>query len=266
MRYVYDNDLHLHSQISLCSSDPGQTNERILQYAKDNGLKTVCLADHFWDETINCTDQFYILQDYKRIAAAKPLPQAEGIKFLFGCETDLDKDLNLGVSKEKYDLFDFIVIPINHFHILGFIISEEDSADLQRRVNAWIRRFDAVLNMDLPFHKVGLAHLTCPALALDNYRPDYLKGLNLIPEEEMKRLFTKAAKLGVGIEINAFDMNFTDEEADTVLKMYRIAKECGCKFYCASDSHHPKDFDIIKERIERAIDLIGLEETDKFII
>lgn len=47
MRYVYDHDLHIHSRVSLCSNDPEQTNERILQYAKDNHLNTIFLTDHF---------------------------------------------------------------------------------------------------------------------------------------------------------------------------------------------------------------------------
>ena len=33
-----DHDLHIHSQLSLCSSDPAQTPARILQYAKENRL------------------------------------------------------------------------------------------------------------------------------------------------------------------------------------------------------------------------------------
>ena len=47
----------------------------------------------------------------------------------------------------------------------------------------------------------------------------------------MNRLFTKAAQLGVGIELNSYDMNFTDNESETVLRPYRIVKKCGCKFY-----------------------------------
>lgn len=33
MRYSFDHDLHIHSQISSCSNHPEQTTERILQYA-----------------------------------------------------------------------------------------------------------------------------------------------------------------------------------------------------------------------------------------
>ena len=97
-------------------------------------------------------------------------------------------------------------------------------------------------------------------------REEYIEVLKLIPNEEMERLFSKAARLGVGIEINSSDMGFGDAEADVVLRPYRIAKQCGCKFYCGSDAHHPKDFDNAKALFERAIDLLELTEEDKFII
>ncbi|MBQ9543675.1 MAG: PHP domain-containing protein, partial [Clostridia bacterium] len=47
--YAVDHDLHIHSQLSSCSSDPELTPERILAYAEQFGLKTVCVTDHFWD-------------------------------------------------------------------------------------------------------------------------------------------------------------------------------------------------------------------------
>ena len=39
MRFTVDHDYHIHSTLSSCSNDPAQSTERILQYAKDNGLK-----------------------------------------------------------------------------------------------------------------------------------------------------------------------------------------------------------------------------------
>ena len=264
MKYIVDNDLHIHSKISACSGDALQTNERLLQYASENGLKTICLTDHFWDDSVEGASVWYEPQNYKHIVAAKPLPQKENIRFLFGCETELNKELTLGVSKEKLDLFDFIVIPTTHFHMLGYTLSEEQSASSQNRATAWIKRFDAVLEMELPFHKIGMAHLTCSLIAPS--REEYLEVLSLIPAGEMKRLFTKAAKLGVGIELNSYDMNFAEEETDVVLRPYRIAKECGCKFYLGSDAHHPDALDGAKAVFERAIDLLELTEEDKFVI
>lgn len=264
MKYSVDNDLHIHSHISLCSSDPEQTNDRILRYAKENGLNTICLTDHFWDETVDGASDWYSKQDYGHIEAAKPLPQSEGIRFLFGCETELNSSLTLGISKEKYDLFDFIIIPTTHFHMKGYTLSEEEASSAENRAKAWVNRFAAVLNMDLPFSKIGIAHLTCGLIAPT--REEFLEVLRLIPEDEMRKLFIRAAKLGVGIELNSSDMSFADSEADIVLRIYKIAKECGCKFYLGSDAHHPKSLDNAKAIFERAVAMLKLTEDDKFII
>lgn len=264
MKYIIDNDLHIHSQISLCSADSGQTNERILCYALENGMKTICLTDHFWDETVEGASNWYKQQNYGHISAAKPLPQEENVRFLFGCETELNKNLTLGISKKTIDLFDFVVIPTTHFHMTGYTLSEEEAHNANNRADAWVRRLDAVLGMDLPFHKIGIAHLTCGLMAQN--REEYLEILKIISREKMKRLFKKAAELGVGIELNYSDMNFADKEKDIVLKPYRIAKECGCKFYLGSDAHHPEQLDVAKTIFERAIDLLELTEEDKFII
>lgn len=264
MKYIIDNDLHIHSKISSCSNDPEQTNERILHYAEENGLRTICLTDHFWDETVEGASSWYRPQNYKHIAAAMPLPQGENVRFLFGCETELNKDLTLGVSKEKFGLFDFIIIPTTHFHMTGYTLSEEESANASNRASAWVKRLDAVLNMDLPFHKIGIAHLTCSAIAPT--REEYIEVLKLIPQSELKRLFEKAAELGVGIELNSSDMNFSNEEESVVLRPYKIAKSCGCKFYLGSDAHDPSGLDKAKVIFERAVDLLELTEEDKFII
>lgn len=262
MKYIYDNDLHIHSKISLCSDDEAQTTDRILEYAIKNNLKTICVADHFWDKEVPGASEWYSQQDFQRICASKPLPQAEGIRFLFGCETELDKDLTLGISLERFEEFDFVVIPATHFHMPGFTLSEEEES-LEGRVKAWVKHVEGVLDMPLPFHKVGLAHLALDSLG-GGTREAYLQALDMLKAEDMERIFTKAARLGCGIELNAFDMMFSDEESDSVLRMYRIAKQCGCKFYCASDAHHPNELDGAKEVLERAIDLLGLTEEDKF--
>ncbi|MBP3382152.1 MAG: hypothetical protein J6L00_05835, partial [Clostridia bacterium] len=181
-----------------------------------------------------------------------------------GCETELNKHLTLGISKEKYDLFDFIIIPTTHFHMKGYTLFEEEAASEANRAKAWIKHFDAVLNMDLPFHKVGIAHLTAGLIAA--VREERKEVLKLIPTDEMKRLFNRAAKLGVGIELNAGAFKFTDQEADEILRVYKIAKECGCKFYCGSDAHHPAAFATSKQLFEKAVDLLDLSEDDKFVI
>lgn len=264
MKFIIDHDLHIHSQISTCSRDPEQNNERILQYAIDNGFNTICLTDHLWDSDIEGADCWYKPQNYDHIAQAKPLPQAEGVRFLFGCEVELDKYFTLGLSPEKYDLFDFIIIPTTHLHMKGMTISEEDAATPEGRAKVWLQRLEAVLNMDLPFKKVGIAHLTTTLIAPT--KEEYWQAMDMLPEDELVRLFTKAANLGVGIELNATSLHFDDEDADRALRVFKIAKRCGCKFYCGSDAHHPERFEVVIPRLERVVDYLGLTEDDKFRI
>lgn len=264
MRYIIDNDLHIHSNISSCSNDEGQTPERILQYAKESGLKTICITDHFWDDTVEGASGWYEPQNFAHISQAKPLPQADGIRFLFGCETELNKDLTLGISRERYDEFDFVIIPTTHLHMRWFTLTEEEGSTCEGRAKVWVKRFDAVLNMDLPFYKTGIAHLTCGLIAPT--KEEYIETLKLLPEDEMERLFEKAADLGVGIEINLGALNYTDEEIEVILRPYRIAKKCGCKFYLGSDAHSTEALNKAMEKFEKAITLLDLTEEDKFLI
>ncbi len=264
MKYIVDNDLHIHSWLSRCSQDPLQTPENILKYAEDNGLGTVCVTDHFWDETVEGAYDIYPRLNYEYISAIKPLPKTENVRFLFGCEADINQHLTLGISRERMELFDFVIISTTHFHSVGGAISEEDASSVESRVAAWIKRVGFVLGLELPFQKIGLSHLTCSLIAPT--REEYLAVLDAIPADEMYRLFKKAAQVGVGIELNARDMTFSDKEADTVMRPYKIAKECGCKFYMGSDSHRPSGFENVKEKFERAVSILGLSEDDKFRI
>lgn len=265
MKYAIDHDYHIHSYLSLCSRDPQQTNENILLYAKKNGLKKICLTDHYWDSAVAGASHWYSLQNFEHISKALPLPKDNEVTFLFGCETDMKKDMTIGVPPSRFDDFGFMVIPTTHLHMNGFTVSDDGDETAEERAELWVKRLEALLNAPLPFHKVGIAHLAC-ALIAPKSREAYLKTLSLIPSEEMERLFTKAAALGVGIELNQSDMSFKDEEADTVLRMFKIAKRTGCKFYLGSDSHLPCEFTDTISTFQRAIDLLDLTEEDKFHI
>ena len=89
-----------------------------------------------------------------------------------------------------------------------------------------------------------------------------------ISNEDMNRLFKKAAKLGVGIEFHSgcmsgiYNQNSTTD-MEILLRPYRIAKENNCKFYCATDAHKVCE-QVSADVFDKAINLIGLEESDKF--
>ncbi len=264
MKFTFDHDLHIHSTLSVCCKDEGQTPEAILDYAEREGLKTVCLTNHFWDNGIPTLSNAYKIQNFENIMKALPLPQKEGIRFLFGCETDLNRNLVLGITKENMDLFDFILVPTTHFH-MDTNVSPEDKDTAEKCAETWVKRFEAVLNMDLPFHKIGIPHLSCRLIAKNDPKMR-LDTLRLIPEEKMRSLFRKAASLGCGIELNQKDLTYLPEEEDAILRPFRIAKEEGCKFYLGSDAHATAPLSGARSIFEKAIEKLSLTEDDKYLL
>ena len=149
MKFTFDHDLHIHSRLSLCSRDEKQSPENILRYAEHYQFNTICLTDHCWDETVpGCDFEAYQAQNYPYICQSKPLPQSKNVRFLFGCETEMNQFFTVGISKERCAEMDFINIPITHMHFPGFSISYEDAANAQTRAKAWVKRFEKVLDMD----------------------------------------------------------------------------------------------------------------------
>ena len=264
-KFVFDHDLHIHSYLSSCSRDLTQTAERILKYAKDNGLSTVCLTNHYWDSLVRGAHPWYVPQNFEHISEAKPLPQSDGIRFLFGCETDMRADKVIGIPPERYGEFDFMIVSTTHLQFRGYTIAESDYASTEIKAKLWAERLDALLSMDMPFHKVGIAHLATRHMS-EGDTQGYIALMQALKDEDMERVFTKAAALGAGIELNSVDMSFSDKEADIVLRPFRAAKACGCKFYLGSDAHHPAALERARAIFERAIDLLELEESDKFVL
>lgn len=261
MTFTFDHDLHIHTALSKCVTDKAQSAERILQYAIDNHLSTVCVTNHYWDANVAGASRWYTGQDFAHLSLVKPLPTARGVRFLFGCEADMTRDGRLTIPAERYDDFDLILVSLTHFNHAHLAIPTD--APARERAKLWADRLAAVLDMPLPFHKVGLAHLACSYMDLQD-RANYIETLNTISADTMTKLFSKAARLGVGIELNRCDMTYSDREAYAVLRMFRIARDCGCRFYCGSDAHDATALAETPAILTRAIRALGLTEADKF--
>lgn len=266
MQYKIDHDLHLHTNLSICSKDDNQTNLALLEYAKKNNFNRICVTDHYWDEEVPCNtavNWWYEKQNFNHISQNLPLPKDNSVRFLFGCEADMDSDNRIGIPLSRYNDFDFIVVATTHFHHMAG--GEWDDNSNRAIANRWIKRMYAVLDSNLPLHKVGIAHPACRLLNKKS-TPDYLETLNLLTDSQLVDVFTDASSAGVGIELNADDFRFSDDEGDTVLRMFKIAKACGCKFYLGSDAHYNSQLNNSLVFFERAIRLLNLDESDKFVI
>jgi histidinol phosphatase-like PHP family hydrolase len=255
-----EHDLHVHTHLSSCSSDPKATVENYLRLAKDRGLKLIGFANHFWDSNVPGASEWYKPQDFDHIMKIKDeIPQDTlGVKILIGCETEYCGDGKVGITKEVAKQLDFVLIPISHLHMEGFvrdksITSPEDVAKLM------VDRFKEVLELDLA---TGIAH---PFIPLGFKNVDEI--LSHISDDEFRDCFKRAAELGVSIELNAgcFPGNYGKEtdlfHDESIIRPFLLAKECGCLFHFGSDAHSLDHMNSLFA-MERTINILGLTEED----
>ncbi len=262
MKFQLNHDYHIHSYLSSCSRDSEQNCVNILKAAEKHGIKELCLTDHFWDSSVSGASNWYKPQNYEHIASALPLPQSDNVRFYFGCETDMDKYMTIGLAPENYDKFDFVIIPTTHLHMSGFTI-DVPLEDIKARSQIYTERLAALLYADLPFEKIGIAHLTCP-LITQRMWAEHIELIDMISNKTFTELFDRAAKVGVGIEINMPFNKYAPDEIDRIMRPYVIAKKCGCKFYVGSDAHHLNSFDSVYETRQNTINYLELIDDDRF--
>jgi histidinol phosphatase-like PHP family hydrolase len=245
-----------------------------LEYGLENNLHTLCITDHFWDERVpgvkfgqigRSAANGYAIQNYNHIRLALPLPKHEGVRYLFGCETEMDKNFTIGVSKQVADELDFIIVPTTHMHMKGLAVNNPEDDTDERRAELWVKRFQAVLDSGLPLKKVGIPHLTTALFVPNKDWEGVERCLQMISDDDMKHLFGQAAKAGVGIELN-FEPSRCAHIIELVLRPYRIAIECGCKFYLGSDAHTVGELQRAMPEFEKMIDLLDLTEDQKYVV
>ena len=203
--------------------------------------------------------------DIEKAKEILPLPQSPMCRFLFGMEVDMDAEGNVGISREEYDTFDFLILAPSHVHIVEQYKTMHAGETVTEAHKRWYKeRIFGFLNMDLPYSKCGLAHFTTGLVC----RTDPIKVFELFSNEEYREIFGLVAKRGVGVELNIgkklHEYVREPDVLEQILRPYRIAREMGCKFYLGGDAHEPEAFAGRKALFEQLIDLLELTEEDKF--
>ena len=127
-----------------------------------------------------------------------------------------------------------------------------------------MERLEEIAALDLPWNKVGIAHPNCGLIFREG---DINKVFRLIDEKRYRSVMRSFAAKGAGIELNTgcFGKEYIGHEEDQ-LRLFRMAKEEGCKFYLASDAHHPTELDLVPLRAPDIIERLELTETDQYHI
>jgi len=261
MSFAHLEDFHCHSSISSCSHDETMTPQVILDFAEKHDYRAVCLTDHLWDSAVPGSSDWYAPQDIEHVRQALPLPKGK-VPFLFGCETELPANGIPALTKAHFDLFDFVIIPPNHMHMNGLV--RPAGIDTPKKMARLLEdRLENLLMLDLPFEKIGIAHLTCKVMYSEGCASDVGA---VVDESRLLRIFEGYAKAGSGIELQAYSFREWDTRREDNLRIYRIAKAAGCKFYLGSDAHHPDWMEAVPDRLPQVIDALGLTENDRYTI
>ena len=259
MKFILDQDLHRHTQLSPCSNNPEQNPESILRYGEENGLRHIVLTDHFWDEDVPGRLGW---QGYPHISKWLPLPQGKTTRLHLGAEVDMNRANAVGVTPRTAKKLEFFPVAINHLH---FQMGADEHYGADWYAEQYLLRWNVLLTSDLPFHKMGLAHPTFRGLAGNMPNgTDHLDVLDSIPDGVFLDMFARTEKLGMGIELNAKNNEYSPEDFERVLRVFRLAAEAGCHFYGATDSHHPAHLAPRRENCLKLIDALGLQEEQKF--
>ena len=86
--------------------------------------------------------------------------------------------------------------------------------------------------------------------------------LRAVQEDRFRAAMRRFATLGAGIELNlacfAGNLNRPDITRDDDLRLFRMAKDEGCRFYLASDAHHPAELDLVPRYAPDVVSALGL--------
>lgn len=240
------HDFHIHTNLSRCAMKYPSDFAGYMDMVKRIGLTKVGISNHFWDAPIekdysaytprNDYTRFYTIQNYEYVAQILPELQAyDGdIRVYFGCETEYDPfHRGVAITEETAEKFDYVLVPNSHTHMMMPIeYYEPHEKHAEYMVNAYLD----IIRSNVSRYITAMAHpfeaVCCP------YSNSIL--IDMIADDTYRRLFDETAEKGIAFEINVSSMSkkTPQEIADSSqIRVFRLAKECGCKFLFGSDAH-----------------------------
>jgi len=260
------HDLHMHTHLSYCGKDDA-TVENYVAQAQALGLRKLGITDHVWDSAVEGMPEWYRqtdIQNVPHVLRTRPLLEQYrncGVELLMGCEAEYDyAHRGVALTEAAAEQFDFIIASTTHTHNTmpkAFYYPPRRHAEFM--LQAWEDMLAAPVSryftaMAHPFHAV-----CCPY----GYEP----AMEAVSDDELRRLFDKTAQRGIAVEINIKCIVGHHEEyaeripAQPHLRIFRIARECGCLFTFGTDCHWPAAQHMIRHA-DTVAALLGLTEED----
>lgn len=256
------SDIHIHTNLSLCAKEDA-TLERYIEKAKKENLKVIGISNHLWDNAVSGASNWYTPQNLEHVLRLKELlpenREIDGIKVLFGCETEFTYEGKLCLAEQNFEHFDYVLLPHSHTH-MKVVVPQERVADVKEHAKYLMDSFMKAITHPLSRRIVSIAHPFVPGTKYDIYN----EVQSYIPNSYLFEAFSVAKENGVAIEVNGSCLIYMpdrDIPKCEYVRIYSIAKECGCKFTYGSDSHDVNS-DIKLATVEGFMDMCEIGNSD----
>jgi len=244
---IITHDFHIHTNLSICAKSDA-TLEMYVEKAKELGLKKIAITNHFWDHAVDGwrgkAGKFYEIQELEHINKIKSEidefnKNNNALKILFGSEAEYCYELHRpAISPKVAEQMEVLLVPNSHTHI---VMPKNFYEPYSKHIQFMIDAFMDIVNSDVSKYITAIPHpfmaVCCP------YDNRIL--INKITDDQFKYCFSGAAENNIALEINLdFIRNKTLSGIydDPIIRMYRIGKECGCKFTVGTDAHNSEGY------------------------
>lgn len=255
------HDFHFHTFYSN-DADKSATIENYSKAAKETGYKKLGVAEHFWDDKIEGAFNFYKPLTYDHVSQVKADIDKfsnDELKIYYGCEVEYNPAINgPAITEETAEKFDFIIVPHSHVHETMPSMYTES---YDKHLSYLLEVYDNIINSNVSKYILSMAHpfelVRCP------YSNEIL--IDMVSDDTFKRMFDKTAEKNIAVEINTGCLynGRTDEAVQKCaqMRMFRLARDCGCKFTFGSDAHYWSD---IKRghQADFIANVLGLDDND----
>ena len=182
----------------------------------------------------------------------------KGVRIYFGAEAEFHPVYGVALTEENAEKFDYIIVPNSHTHMT---MDKSLYEPYQKHVDFMVEAYKKILKSPVSRYILSMAHpfdaVCCPYDIQVLYK--------MIPDDVFKELFDATAEKGIAVEINTSCFKgITKENFEQfgAMRMFRIAREMGCKFTFGSDSHSETGHDTYMQDSKTIIDCLDIKVND----
>ena len=259
-------DLHMHTHLSFCGKDEA-TVENYIRQAPELGLTRMAFTDHMWDSAVPGMPWWYRQTDVQNVEHVLQLRsvleqcRGRGVELLMGCEVEYDyPGRGSALTEAAAEQFDFILASSSH---TSNTMPKSFYDPPRRHAEFMLQAYEDMLKSPVSRYFTAMAHpfhaVCCPY--------GHELPMAAITDDEYRRIFDMTAKRGIAVEINikclvGHQEQFASElERQPHFRMFRIARDCGCRFTFGTDCHWPDAQRMIRFA-PRIAELLELREDD----